>query len=345
VPNRKKEGIVKQPLISAGRFGLAVAAGVLMLGLSFTGTRAHAAEPTVRVGVQSVPTDAVFQGKDWQKPYGVQREITKFSSGGDMLQAFIAGRVDVANGGSARLVTLAARQPKLFYIIAVDQYGGDRYGVIVSKDSSITGVGQLKGKKIGVVQGSGRYATSALHLQKHGTREHDFQMVNMKVQDIRAAVQQGVVAAGVAWEPNVAIAETMGVAKRIVSMKGISESPNFILVRRDFAEAHHKTLVDYLAGMIDMGNFVNHDPAKAGQLAAESVSRTGIKVDAQARGLALSREHVGGPVTDDLIAELGPIAQSMKASHKISAIPDFKALINTSFYQQASKLAHSESGK
>jgi NitT/TauT family transport system substrate-binding protein len=336
---------VKQPLISAGRFGLAVAAGVLMLGLSFTGTRAHAAEPTVRVGVQSVPTDAVFQGKDWQKPYGVQREITKFSSGGDMLQAFIAGRVDVANGGSARLVTLAARQPKLFYIIAVDQYGGDRYGVIVSKDSSINGVGQLKGKKIGVVKGSGCYATFVLYLKKHGMSEHDFQMVNMKVQDIRAAVQQGVVAAGVAWEPNVAIAETMGVAKRIVSMKGISESPNFILVRRDFAEAHHKTLVDYLAGMIDMGNFVNHDPAKAGQLAAESVSRTGIKVDAKALGLALSRVHVGGPVTDDLIAELGPIAQSMKASHKISAIPDFKALINTSFYQQASKLAHSESGK
>lgn len=45
--------------------------------------------------------------RDWLKPYGIQADVSEYSSGGDMTQVFVAGNLDIADGGSGRLVTLA----------------------------------------------------------------------------------------------------------------------------------------------------------------------------------------------------------------------------------------------
>ena len=319
-------------------WALAVMFGLAVLGAAIT---AQAQAPKVRIGVQAVPPDEAFVARNWLEPYGIKGEITQFSSGGDMLQAFIAGRIDIANGGSARLVTLAAKQPEIFYIIAAHQYGGDRYGVMVAKNSAISNIAQLKGKKIGAVKGSGTYETFCVYLEKNGLSERDFQVINLKVEDIRASLQQGLVEAGVAWEPFVAIAETMGVARRIISMKGINESPNFILVSRSFAEQNPDTVTKFLAALIEMADFIKNKPAEAGKLTADGISKRGVTVDPKALALAFTRLHVSGEVTDQLIAELIPIAQSMRATNKIKEIPNFEKLVNRIFYQNALKMAKS----
>src|SRR5690606_10565978 len=100
------------PMNLMNRWSFLVASCALVLGLN-----AHAQQPTpIRVGVQSIPPDAVFMAKDWLGPHGLKADISEFSSGGDMMQAFIAGKLDIADGGSGRLVTLAATQPDFFYI-------------------------------------------------------------------------------------------------------------------------------------------------------------------------------------------------------------------------------------
>jgi ABC-type nitrate/sulfonate/bicarbonate transport system substrate-binding protein len=69
---------------------------------------------------------------------------------------------------------MAAMQPDLFYIIATDEYGGDRYGVIVAKNLPVKSVAELKGKKIGAVAGSGCFSTFRVFLDKNGMKESDF---------------------------------------------------------------------------------------------------------------------------------------------------------------------------
>src|SRR3546814_16071090 len=66
--------------------------------------------------------------------------------------------------------------------------------------------------------------------------------------------------AGVAWEPHVAIAETMGAVKRIESMKGVNASPNFILVNREFAKENPGTVTKFVASVIDSGQFIKKNP-------------------------------------------------------------------------------------
>lgn len=300
---------------------------------------AAAQQPTtLRIGVQSIPPDAVFQAKDWLAPYGLKGDIQEFSSGGDMMQAFIAGRLDISDGGSGRLVSLAATQPELFYIMANRQSGGDRYGLMVPAKSSAASIQDLRGKKIGTVSGSGSNSTFRLYLEKNGLAEKDFQMVNMKVQDMQSALQQGLLDGAVAWEPQVALAETAGAAKRIASMKGVNESPNFYLVSRKFADANPDAVARFLAASWEESELIRNRPEEAGKLAATFMAKKGIQVDPRAMGIALSRINVDPQIKDDMIAELTPIAESMMAANRIKQVPDFKKLVNTRFYEAS--LAH-----
>lgn len=296
------------------------------------------AQDTIRLGLQAVPTDALYQAKDWGQPYDLKTEISTYSSAGDSLKAFLAGRVDVVSGGAARVVTMADKQPDVFFIVAANQYGGDRYGVIVAPGASYKTIADLKGKKIGVVSGSGAHGTLMLYLARHDMKPTEFQFVNMKVEDIAAAVNRGVVDAGLAWEPHVALAEVNGVAERIFSMKGISESPNLVLANRKFATDHPEALAKYIASLIDMSDLISDDPAQAGEMIADELSKSGVSIPAKAMEMAVSRVVVHPKIEQALLDELPEIAEPMVAAGRISAVPDFESLVNRSYYEHAVEL-------
>ena len=315
---------------------LALAAG--LLGASQT------MADTVRVGLQAVPTDELYKAKDWGEKYGLAAEISSFSSASDSLKAFLANRVDIANGGASRLVTMAAKQPEEFYIVGVNQYGGERYGVMLPSDSTVTSIADLKGKKIGAVTGSGTYNTFRVFLEQNGLKESDFQIVNMKVEDLRAAVVSKIIDAAVAWEPHIAIAESSGAVKRFTSLAGVNESPNFVLVRRNFADANPDTVAMYLASLIDMAEFLKSDPAAASEMAAEEIGKSGVAVPKEALAVAMSRIKLDPEVTDAMIAELQPLGQSMLDSGNIKALPDYGNIVNNSFYQRALEIRKGADG-
>lgn len=300
---------------------------------------ASQAQDTIRLGLQAVPTDELYQARDWAQPYGLKTEISTYSSAGDSLKAFLAGRVDVVSGGAARLVTMAAKQPEVFYIVAANQYGGDRYGIIVGPDAPYKSIADLKGKKIGVVSGSGAHGTLMLYLEKNQLSPKDFRFVNMKVEDIAAAVNRGVVDAGLAWEPHVALAEVSGAVKRIQSMKGVNESPNFILVNREYAGKHPEAVAKYIASMIDMSRLTASDPKKAGEMIAAQLGKSGVSIPPKAMELAVSRIVVDPRIEDRLLDELPAIAEPMIAAGRINAMPEFGKLVQKSYYERAAELA------
>lgn len=296
------------------------------------------AEDTIRLGLQSVPTDVLYKAKDWSEPFGLKTEISSYSSAGDSLKAFLAGRVDVVSGGAARLVTMAAMQPEKFWIVAANQYGGDRYGMMVAPNAPYKTIEDLKGKKIGVVGGSGAHGTLMLFLANKKIEPTEFEFINMKVSDIAAAVNRGVIDAGLAWEPQVAISEVNGTTKRIFSMKGVNESPNFILVSRDYAKTDPEGLIKYIASLIAMSEFITKDPAQTGEMIANELGKSGIEMKPKAMELAVSRVIVNPKIEQVLIDELPSIAEPMIASGRIKSMPDFQALVNTSFYDKAIEL-------
>ncbi len=316
-------------------YGIAALAAAALC--ASTAPPVHAQADTIRIGLQSVPVDEVIASKDWGADHDLKLNIQFYSNGGNMLKAFLAGQVDIVNGGSARLVQIAAQQPEKFYIITANQYGGGRYGIIVPPDSTVKSIAELKGKKIGGVTGSGTFSTFRVYLEQNGMKESDFQIVNMDVAELPTGLQQGIIQAGVAWEPYVAIPEVMGTAKRLTSLEGVNESPNFSLVNREFADKHPEAVTKYVSMLIELGDFIKNTPDQAGEMAAKQMSAKGVRVDPKALGLAMTRIKMDPKITDELLSELMPVAESMKAAGKIASVPDFKALVNSTFYDNAMK--------
>src|SRR5690606_33282215 len=155
-----------------------------------------------------------------------------------------------------------------------------------------------KGKKVGAVTGSGAYSTFRVYLDRIGMTESDLQIVNMKVEDLRAAVKQGIIDAAVAWEPHVAIAEAMGVVTRIQSMAGVNESPNFVLVNRQFVDANPEAVARYIATLIDLGEFISRDPKEAAVMAAGQISKKGVSIEPKALERSSTRIKMEPKVTD-----------------------------------------------
>jgi NitT/TauT family transport system substrate-binding protein len=63
-----------------------------------------------------------------------------------------------------------------------------------------------------------------------------------------------------------------------------------------------------------------------------------VSVDPKALELSFTRIKMDPKVTDELLSELNPVAESMKGAGKIGAVPDFKKLVRMDFYERAVKL-------
>ena len=112
----------------------AVAAMAVCLTACGHGTEAGDSA-SVEYGGQSIVPDLVFRGKDWSQPYDVGIKQVKFASGGEAFEALLSGEVEISNGGSGRLITIAAQRPDAIAMVAKWQYGGDRYSLLVPPGS------------------------------------------------------------------------------------------------------------------------------------------------------------------------------------------------------------------
>jgi len=136
--------------------------------------------------------------KLWAK-HGLRAEVNKFTNGPLQVQAIGAGDLDVASLGPGALWLPASGKGK---IIAVNSLGeADR----LIAQPGITSVAGLKGKKVGVPEGTSGDMILQLALQKAGMTPGDIQKVAMDPNTIVSAFSSGQIDAAGIWYPLVGI--------------------------------------------------------------------------------------------------------------------------------------------
>src|ERR1700689_3425036 len=126
-----------------------------------------------------------------------------FTSGPPMLEAMASGSVDVGGVGDAPPVFAAAGGEGVVIVGARTVPGGDQDAVVVPKDSPITSIQQLKGKKIAYGSGSSGNYNLLTVLTKAGLTTKDVSLVNLQPALALAAFTSGSVAAWDIWPPYV----------------------------------------------------------------------------------------------------------------------------------------------
>lgn len=222
-----------------------------MLGAS----AAWAIDPSVkelRIGFQKSSVNLVIaqQQKLFEREFP-NAKITwnEFPGGPQILEALAVGSVDIGATGDTPPVYAQAGNKPLHYV-AYETAKPLSSAILVPKNSKITQLKQLKGKRVAVHRGSSSHYLLAQAVRKAGLEWTDVQPIWLSPADARAAFQKGAVDAWAIWDPYYAAAEIEDNAKVLTTGKGLSPNYTFYLASEKFIEKHPKAI----AGVIEQIN-------------------------------------------------------------------------------------------
>ena len=196
--------------------GLA-AAGCSSSSSSTASSGASTSSPSASSSANAVNLSSVTLNVGDQKGTGAEAVLTAagllntlpfhvtwsdFTSGPPMLEAMASGSVDIGGVGDAPPV-FAASGGEQVEIVGARQTNGDQDAVVVPKNSPITSIQQLKGKKIAYGSGSSANYNLLTVLTKAGLTTKDVTLVNLQPALALAAFTSGSVAAWDIWPPYV----------------------------------------------------------------------------------------------------------------------------------------------
>ena len=182
-----------------------------VLSLAIVAALPATAQEVVRVGNLKL---AHFAGVSYigqiAQSCGIKVDIKLFPKGPDVMQAIIAGELDV--GATASEAVISARgNGAPIYIVGGFAKGGAR--LLATPESGIKSVADLKGKKVGVTRGSIQEVLLAAVLGDAGMKSSDIQTTYLLYPDLNQALLQKQVDAIMQTEPqsSQAIARGFGV--------------------------------------------------------------------------------------------------------------------------------------
>jgi len=315
----------------------------LIVGLGhFTSAVADQQLATVRYGGQYYPGEFLLKAYPqlWAN-YGLQVEHMLFSSGTENNMALIAGNIDINCGSDSKTVALFAAIPDQALILATIQRG-DRYSTIVRKDSLYQSWYDLRGKTVGTRLGTGAEQVLLRYFdQVEDLSWDDFNWVNIKVEDMIAALASGAIEAFTAWEPTPAIAEAQGIGRVLRSYGDVALVPVSIHTTVQYAESHREEIVRFLAAHLDKVALIESAPERAAELAAQAAREQGIDVSTDAFLRVFERVDFSLEFNDTAAASLRDTAGFLYEKGKIDVIPEFRW--DGSFLEEAKALREARS--
>jgi sulfonate transport system substrate-binding protein len=229
-------------------------------------------------------------------PQGVGVEWVEFAAGPVLLEALGAGSIDFGLTGEAPpIFAQAAGNPLLYVGVEPPQPAGE--AILVAKDSPITSLADLRGKRVALQA-----------LAKTGLTLSDVQPTYLAPADARAAFERGSVDAWVIWDPYLAAAQQATGARTLADGAGLVANRIFYFASRSFAAAHPGLVRALLDEIAAVGAWA---PARQPEIAELLAAQTGLPKSVLES--ALSHLSFGvRPLDDAVVADQQRIADAFR---------------------------------
>lgn len=225
-----------------------------------------AAPLTVKVGYPQpsgamTPLWVIPEGGTDQR-YGINVQAIYISGGARLTQSVVAGDIEMAMTGGAVVNAILSGADLVYIAIGVPTYGFSVYASPEIKD-----VAELKGKVIGVMTkgASSDHAATAL-LRQHGLRPgQDVKFYYLGgVQEVLAALERGLIPAGVISSPTTLVARRLGYKEliNIASLK-LPYVHDGIVTRRSLTQKNPELIKSFLKSYIVALKATHDDPELA----------------------------------------------------------------------------------
>ncbi|GEO25298.1 sulfonate ABC transporter substrate-binding protein [Alicyclobacillus acidoterrestris] len=311
-----------------GVLGFAVAATVFAVsgcgnstttGNTGTGAATSATDKgTIRIGYQLYGTSGVMMDRgilDKQlKKLGYKVQWIQFPGGPQLLQAMNAGAIDLGETGDTPPIFAQSAGTPLVYL-AHEPASPEAEAILVSSQSGIKSVKDLKGKTVAINKGSNVEYMLVQQLQKAGLTFQDITPDYLTPADARAAFQSGKVSAWAIWDPYLASAQDATKSTEIASGSGVTNNYQFYFATKTFAQSHPDIVQDYLNALQQTDTWVKNNKVQAAKFLAPKMD-----ISVKALETSLNRRAYGvEPITNDVVDEQQNIANLF---YKLGLIPN-----------------------
>ncbi|MEP4703934.1 MAG: ABC transporter substrate-binding protein [Hyphomicrobiales bacterium] len=293
------------------------------------------------------PNQFAQANKIYEKELGIKVNWVSFDAGTAMSVAMASGDVDISfsQGVTPFLVATAAGQDLQIVDVAVSYSDNDNCVVRSELEIDKTNVADLKGKRVAVPLGTAAHSGFLAQMKHFGIKESDLTIVDMAPSDSAAAFSQ----------PNSDLAMACGWGGSLRTMK---QHGNVLLsgaekesvvgkvfdvtsVPSTFAAENADVVAKFLKITADMNAKYAADrkPMMASISKAAGMDLEGTTAVLDVFAFPTIEEQLSDAWFGKFVVEyLTENAKSLEEADKIKALPDYNAVINTSYLEAASKL-------
>jgi len=297
--------------------------------------QAHA-EDVVRLGnLKLAHFGAVAYIKEIAPSCGIKVEEKVFAKGLDVMQAIIAGELDVgATASEAAISGRAGGAPVL--VVAGFARGGAR--LVARPDLKIANVAQLKGRRVGVTRGAIQEVLLMAELARHGLSADaapgkDVQLVYLPFADLNGALLGKQIDAMMQSEPQSSQAINRGFGVEVLKPYGtaIGEPVRTMVMTEQFYRTRKPVAEKFMRCFVQATKAFIDDKALAARYVQGSVFKGQISADDFNDAIAnspfsydISAQHI--QATTDLMVKTGvgrmrapPVAQEWVRTELLAA--------------------------
>lgn len=266
----------------------------------------------------------VAKEKGFFDEQGLAVEVSNFTSGKQCLETVIGGAADIATTAEAPTTAATmAQQPIAF--LARMEYSDLK--TLTAADASIAALEDLKGKRIGFTAGTGGEVYTMAVLKKAGLTPEDVTLVNLRPQEMLAALTSKSIDAYNTWEPHISNGEkTLGDQVVQLNTKGIYSETFNIVTMVDYLDKNPVVAEKFMQALIDAEAWIKANREDAITLIADTV---GMKREDLA---PIWDDYVYQVVLDQKVLDILDTHAAWRldsGNHPdgVTAVPDFKTII------------------
>ena len=237
----------------------------------------------------------------------------EFPAGPPLLEAINSGSVDFGYTGEAPPVFAQAAGTPLLYV-AYDPLSTKAEAVVVTKDSPIKNVADLKGKKVAFAKGSNANYLVVKALEKAGLKYSDITPVFLTPADGRAAFEGNKVNAWAVWDPYLAVAEKALGVRILTDATGVAPNRGYYLASKPFVESNPEGLKTVLDEVKKTSDWASNNPTEVAKLLSPVLGIDAAVLETSEK----RREHDVLPLSDEVIAKQQEVADTF---YKIKLVP------------------------
>lgn len=316
---------------------------IIMLILAQSGMACVPQKQPISIAISSwagvEPVELAAQLGYFEK-HGVEVKLIRFSVYSDSIEALIDGKVDAGMHTLDDAIRYYAGGRDVRVVLLTDySYGND--GLVARP--GIDSLTDLRGTRIGVETETVGHLSLLKILEAGKLAENDVTIVNIPTWEIEQSMLNGIVDAGVTWEPYLTRTARETGGKVLITSR---EYPETIITTMTFDAAivkrRPKDVQNIVAAYFDAVDYIKENPQDAYQRMGQAEGISAMEFEKQAAGIQYLQLADNLTLLDEqsdvhAYGQADTIAQFLFDQGIIQSIPDIHQLLTPLFIQALRK--------